>query len=150
VGFYDVLEGEHAGGLGPVDAGFGPGDQLSKRDGAERNVLGAEHEAGEEAQLHPRRQVGEEVERVDGLVAAQKAHLAHPAVWLRAAQRVAQHRVADQIQNRVDARGVPGPHLVSQLAMVDQDVGGADPAQQRRGTGCGWWPGPLPRARPRC
>jgi hypothetical protein len=69
-------------------------------------VLGAEHEAGEEAQLHARRQVGEEVEVVDGLVAAQKAHLAHPAVWLRAAQRVPQHRIAHEIQHRVDARGM--------------------------------------------
>src|SRR5262245_60938250 len=76
----DLLEGEHTRGPGLVVAGLDLLDDLLEGDRRERERLGAELEAAEEAELDAARHVDEREEAVEGSEAAEESGLADASV----------------------------------------------------------------------
>src|SRR5690242_768999 len=98
-----LVEAEHPGGLGLVVPGLGLGDHFRQWDVGQREAVGAEHEgAAVEAELDAGGQVGDRVEVGHRLQAAEEAELAHPATGPHDLQRVAQHAVANKVEDTVD------------------------------------------------
>lgn len=118
-----------------IGTALGARHDVLQRHVGEREVVVAEDErARERAQLDAGREVGERVEVRHRIEPAEEAGQADAALRPHAGERVAQRRVADEVEHGVDRLDAAG-----ERAVVDQHAIGAELAQRARAPRCVWW-----------
>ena len=88
----------------------------------QRERVGAELEAPEEAELHRARQVEGGEELIDRAETAEEARLADAAVRMDRSQRVTQDAVADEVEHSIGAAGRELVYRFGDLPVVDHHL----------------------------